>query len=41
MYDSGQRAMAVNQAKSALAIFEQIESPHAEAVRKKLTEWDA
>jgi tetratricopeptide (TPR) repeat protein len=35
----GQNEKAVSLAKSALAIFEEIESPHAETVRKTLAEW--
>ena len=37
----GQQEKAIPLAKSALAIFEQIESPHAETVRQKLAEWGA
>jgi len=36
-----QRTKAIDLAQSALAIFEEIESPHAEAVRQKLAEWSA
>ncbi len=36
-----QQEKAIPLAKSALEIFEQIESPHAETVRKKLAEWGA
>ena len=36
-----QRENAIDLAKSALSIFEQIESPHAETVRQKLAEWGA
>ncbi|MDQ1283396.1 MAG: hypothetical protein QG666_1188, partial [Euryarchaeota archaeon] len=35
----GHRDRAITLAESALAIFEQIESPHAETVRKALAEW--
>jgi hypothetical protein len=35
----GQRAQPIEHAKEALRIFEQIESPHAERVRRKLSEW--
>jgi hypothetical protein len=35
----GQNEEAISLAKSALAIFEEIESPHAETVRKALAEW--
>lgn len=35
----GQRKEAIDQAKDALRIFEQIESPLAEKVRSKLAEW--
>jgi hypothetical protein len=35
----GQNEKAASLAKSALAIFEEIESPTAETVRKKLAEW--
>ena len=35
----GQRGEAIKVAKHARDIFEQIESPHAETVRKKLAEW--
>jgi len=35
----GQNEEAVSLARSALAIFEQIESPSAAAVRQKLAEW--
>jgi tetratricopeptide (TPR) repeat protein len=35
----GQRAEAIESAKSALEIFEQIESPNAEMVRRALAEW--
>lgn len=37
----GQREEAISLSNSALAIFEQIESPQAEIVRKKLAEWGA
>ena len=37
----GQREKSVSLAKSALAIFEQIDSPSAENVRQKLAEWSA
>lgn len=37
--DLGESRKAIDYAKSALAIFEQIESPHAEKVRKWLEEW--
>jgi len=37
----GERAQALVRAKAALEIFEQIESPHVETVRKQLAEWDA
>ncbi|MCK9441680.1 MAG: tetratricopeptide repeat protein [Methanothrix sp.] len=37
----GQRAKAIDLAKSALEIFEQIESPHAEIVRKALAKWQS
>ena len=36
-----QHEKAISLAKSALSIFEQIESPHAETVRKALAEWGA
>ena len=39
LYALGQNEEAISLAKSALAIFEQIESPSADAVRKKLAEW--
>ena len=39
LYNLGQRDKAIPLAESALAIFEQIESPHAETVRKALAEW--
>ncbi|MGC9515940.1 tetratricopeptide repeat protein, partial [Methanocrinis sp.] len=35
----GQNEKAVSFARSALAIFEEIESPSAETVRKTLAEW--
>ena len=35
----GQRAMAIDLAKSVLKICEQIESPNAEIVQKQLDEW--
>jgi hypothetical protein len=35
----GQRAEAIESARSALKIFEQIESPNAERVRQQLAEW--
>jgi hypothetical protein len=35
----GQKQNAVDLARSALAIYEQIESPNAETVRKALAEW--
>jgi len=35
----GQQGDAIENAKYALSIFERIESPHAETVRKKLSEW--
>jgi hypothetical protein len=35
----GQRAKAIDCAKSALKIYEQIESPTAERVRQQLAEW--
>ncbi|WP_187287836.1 hypothetical protein [Methanothrix harundinacea] len=35
----GQNEKAVSLARSALAIYEEIESPHAETVRRKLAEW--
>jgi tetratricopeptide (TPR) repeat protein len=35
----GDRLQATDCAKAALRIYEQIESPHAEKVRKKLAEW--
>jgi tetratricopeptide (TPR) repeat protein len=35
----GQNEKAVSHARSALAIFEEIESPTAETVRKTLAEW--
>ena len=35
----GQNEEAISLAKSALAIFEEIESPTAETVRKTLAEW--
>jgi hypothetical protein len=35
----GQRAQAVKCAEDALRIFEQIESPHAGQVKRKLAEW--
>ncbi len=35
----GQNEKAVSLARSALAIYEQIESPYAETIRKKLAEW--
>jgi tetratricopeptide (TPR) repeat protein len=35
----GQNEKAVSLARSALAIFEEIESPSAETVRKTLAEW--
>jgi hypothetical protein len=36
-----QRDKAIDLAKSALAIFEQIESPDAEIVRKALAQWQS
>ncbi|MDD4653670.1 MAG: tetratricopeptide repeat protein, partial [Methanothrix sp.] len=38
---SGQRDHAISLAQSALAIFEQIESPHAEMVRQALAQWQS
>ena len=38
-YKHDQRTEAVDLAKSALEIFEQMESPHAETVRKALAAW--
>lgn len=35
----GQRVNAINHARTALNIYEQIESPHAERVRQTLAEW--
>ena len=35
----GQRQEAIDHAKAALVIFEQIESPDAEKARQKLAEW--
>jgi hypothetical protein len=35
----GQRAKAIDHAKSALSIFEQIECPYAEQARKTLSQW--
>ena len=35
----GQRPEAIDHAKAALVIFEQIESPDAEKARQKLAEW--
>ena len=35
----GERARAIVQAKAALEIYEQIESPYADRVRRKLEEW--
>ena len=35
----GQREKAVDLARSALEIYEQMESPHAEIVRKTLAGW--
>jgi hypothetical protein len=35
----GHQERAISLAKSALAIFEQMESPHAETVRKALAAW--
>ena len=35
----GQRPEAIDHAKAALEIFEQIESPDAEKARQKLAEW--
>jgi hypothetical protein len=35
----GDRAQAIAQAKAALKIYEQIESPYADQVRKQLAEW--
>ncbi len=35
----GQRPEAIDRAKAALVIFEQIESPDAEKARQKLSEW--
>ena len=35
----GQRPEAIDSAKAALVIFEQIESPDAEKARQKLAEW--
>jgi hypothetical protein len=35
----GQRAKAIELAKSALKIYEQVESPVAERVRWQLAEW--
>ena len=35
----GQRPEAIDRAKAALVIFEQIESPDAEKARQKLAEW--
>jgi len=40
-YLLGQREEAISLARSALAIYEQIESPCAETVRKKLAEWNS
>jgi tetratricopeptide (TPR) repeat protein len=37
----GQREKAIDGAKAALQIFEQIESPHAGKVRQKLAEWQS
>jgi tetratricopeptide (TPR) repeat protein len=37
----GRQEKAISLARSALEIFEQIESPNAEAVRQKLAEWGA
>ena len=39
LYRLKQNAEAIGLAKKALTIFEQIESPHAEIVRKALAEW--
>ena len=39
-YALGDRAQAISHAEAALKIFEQIESPLAEKVRKKLAEWE-
>ncbi len=36
-----ERVQALVRAKAALEIFEQIEPPHVETVRKQLAEWDA
>jgi len=35
----GEREKAIDRAQSALNIFEKIESPQAEKVRRKLAEW--
>ncbi len=39
LYKLGQRPEAIDHAKAALGIFEQIESPDAEIARRKLSEW--
>jgi hypothetical protein len=36
----GEQSKAADYARSALGIYEQIESPWAENVRKKLAEWE-
>jgi tetratricopeptide (TPR) repeat protein len=41
LHNLGEHAQAIAAAESALVIFEQIESPHAVTVRKRLTEWRA
>ena len=41
LYALSRQEKAISLARSALAIFEQIESPHAETVRKQLAEWGA
>lgn len=37
--DQGEMEIGIDYAKSALIIFQQIESPHAETVRKRLRDW--
>jgi len=41
LYNLGQRPQAVDCAQKALQILEQIESPKAEKVRQRLSEWEA
>jgi tetratricopeptide (TPR) repeat protein len=39
LYETGKKEQSIGNAKSALQIYEQIESPNAEAVRQRLKEW--